>query len=73
MIKATKNITIVRKDEGNRDGIYYAPQPYIGIVVDSNTGFNTGDRVVFKDGFEFTWDNVNYVALDLFEILAVVA
>jgi len=71
-MKAAKNITIVKRDEGNRDGIYYAPQPYVGVVVDSSVGFNEGTRVIFKDGFEFTWDNVNYVALDLFEILAVV-
>lgn len=72
MIKANKNITIVRKDEGTKDGIYYAALPFVGTVVSSGAGFSEGTIVIFKDGFNFMWDNVKYVALDLFEIMAVV-
>ena len=39
MIKANKNITIVRKDEGTKDGIYYAALPFVGTVVSSGAGY----------------------------------
>jgi|TARA_R100000479_G_scaffold172271_1_gene116695 hypothetical protein len=71
-MKANKNITIVKREETTKNGILMAAMPHVGIVVDSDVGFSEGTKVVFKDGFEFRWENEEYVALDLFEIMAVV-
>ena len=72
MIRANEWITIVRKDEGTKDGIYYAALPFVGTVVSSGANFEEGTIVIYKGGFDFMWDNVKYVALELNEIMAVV-